>query len=86
MKILQSTARGAIVGALVGVVGAFLLAVLFLGLLHNIPDFLWVVFPVVMWEHINKWVLTLAASMVYSVPTCMGLGGLIQFVVTAARG
>jgi hypothetical protein len=84
-KLLKATARSAIAGACIGIVGAFVIGLGFLEVLHKIPDFLWDVFPVVIWERfLPPGVLVVVASAVYSVPISTALSALTRFLLTAA--
>jgi hypothetical protein len=84
-KLLKATARGAIAGACIGIAGAFVIGLGFLEALHKIPDFLWDVFPVVIWERfLPLEVLVVVASAVYSIPISTALTALTRFLLTAA--
>jgi hypothetical protein len=73
------------VGAAVGVVGAIAMTVLFLGVLNNIPDYLWHRLPPVVWANFSPWVLMFCVSAVYTIPICGMLGALLRFLITASR-
>jgi hypothetical protein len=85
MGLLHATARGAIVGIAVGTAVSILSPLFFLGFLSNIPEFLWRVFPAVMWSKISTRLLLMLAFAVYAVPLGAILGGSTRFLATAAR-
>jgi hypothetical protein len=57
MKRLSSIARGAFVGAMIGAIAALFCDVLYLDVLHNIPNFVWYVFPAALWKIVNPYLL-----------------------------
>jgi hypothetical protein len=83
--LLRSTARGALYGAVIGMFGSVFVAMFFLNTLHNIPNFLWNVFPQAVWSGANALLLTILASAVYVVPLSAMFGALIRFLITASR-
>jgi Na+-driven multidrug efflux pump len=85
MRLLRATARGAIVGIAIGIAVSILSPLFFLGFLSNIPDFLWRVFPAVMWSKISARLLLMLAFAVYAVPFGAILGASARFLATAAR-
>ena len=85
MKPLPSAARGMFEGAAVGVVAAIVMAVLYLGMLHKMPHFMWYTLPPVVCANFNPWVRLIAVSAVYTIPICGMLGALLRFLITASR-
>jgi hypothetical protein len=85
MRLLHATARGAIVGIAIGTAVSILAPLFFLGFLSNIPEFLWRVFPAVMWSKISAKLLLTLAFAVYAVPLGAILGASARFLAAAAR-
>lgn len=85
MTLLQNTARGVIGGAVLGAVLSVPMAFFFLDVLHNVPNFIWHVFPGVIWSHFNASLVMVLASAIWSVPATAVLGGIACFLWTAAK-
>jgi hypothetical protein len=80
MTLLQNTARGVIGGAVLGAVLSAPLAFFFLDVVHNVPNFIWHVFPEVIWSRINASLVMVLASAIWTVPATAALGGIARFL------
>jgi hypothetical protein len=85
MKRLSSAARGALTGAIIGAIAALFCDVLYLDVLHFIPNFVWYVFPPALWKTVNPYLLLFWAWCVYTMPLGAVIGAVLCPLWTKSR-